>query len=160
MTKEITKAIIMQEIRDKFRLREFAPAKFLFDETVVPVYNIEPHLLRWEVLEKTVSITSAAGFVFWTVPQTERWLLRGYTVTFGMTGAIKGTGLYISNRPPPTAGNAIFLDMIKGQEVSYLVTLATPVVLDPGNAIRYLIDTYVSTQDLIIHIDVQKEEIQ
>ena len=159
MTKEITKAFILQQIQDKFKLRELAPETFRFSEEVLPVYNIEQHLLTWEVLEKTMSITGTGSFVFFAVPDNERWTLRSYYVTFLMTGAIKGTGLFIYNRPPGTTVS-IFLDMIKGQEVSYLVVLPCPVVLDPGNQLLYSIDTYVSTQELTIRIDVQREEIR
>jgi hypothetical protein len=159
MTKEITKASILQEIQDKFGLREFEPAKFLFDETVVPVYDIERHLTKWEIMEMTVSITSAAGFYFFKVPANERWLLRAYQVIYGMTGAHKGSGLYIDYRPPSTA-TAMYLDLKKGQDVSYLVNLPNPVMLSPGNRLYYLIDDYTSTQNLTIDIDVQKEEIR
>ncbi|MCK4529248.1 hypothetical protein KAW18_17935 [candidate division WOR-3 bacterium] len=159
MTKEITKARILQEIEDKFKLREWIPDKFTFSEEVIPVYNIEPHLQKWEVEDTTVSITSASGFTFFTVPQTERWLLRGYNVIYGMTGAIKGSGLFIDHRPTDNT-HYIYLDLVKGQEVSYILNLPVPVVLEPGNRVRYLIDTYVSTQDLSIFIDVQKEELR
>ena len=158
MTKEITKAYILQQIEDKFKLREFEPSPFVFSETVVPVYNIEQHLMSWHVYEKAVNITSAAAFVFFNVPDNERWLMRAYMVIFGATGAHKGTGLYIKNRT--ASGDYIYLDMIKGQEVSYLVNLPTPVVLEPGNILSYSIDTYVSDQAITIFIDVQKEEIR
>ena len=158
MTKEITKAFILQQLQDKFKLREFEPGKFLFSETVLPVYNVEPHLSTWEVLETTVSITSAAAFNFFIVPDNERWTLRAYQLLFGMTGAIKASGLLISHRP--TYLDSIYLDLKKGQEVSYLVNLPQLVVLQPGNTLRVLIDTYVTTQDLTVHVDIKREEIR
>ena len=159
MTKEITKAFILQEMEDKFKLRELSPEKFRFSEEVIPIYDIEQHLTSWEVRSSTVSITSATYFLFFNVPTNERWLLRAYQVIFGATGAHKGTGLYIWYRPPPTT-ETIYLDMKKNQEVSYLVNLLHPVVLESGNRLEYLIDTYVSTQNLTINIDIQKEEIR
>jgi len=158
MTKEITKAIILQELQDKFQLRDFDPAKFLFDETVVPVYEVGDHLKTWEVLHATLPMTSATSFQFFTVPATERWVLRAYQVIYGAPGAIKGTGLYISMRP--NGSDIMYLDMTKNQEISYLTNLPHPVTLEPGNQLRYLIDTYVSDQDLTVYIDVQKEEIR
>ena len=158
MTKEITKAIILQQIQDKLKLRELTPERFAFSELVVPTYNIEPHLGEWEVIENTVSITSAASFTFFTVPQDEQWLLRSYVVVFGMTGAHKGTGLLINKRP--ATGGYIYLDLIKGQEVSYLTNLPVCVKLHPLSELKYLIDTYASTQDLLIMIDVLKEKIR
>ena len=158
MTKEITKANILQEMQDKFKLREFESVKFLFEETVVPVYNIEQHLEKWEVDVKTVSITSASSFEFFEVPANERWKLRSYFVVYLATGAIKGSGLFIDKRPCP--GCFIYLDLVKGQEVSYIVNLPQLVTLNPGNKLEYLIDTYVSTQNLQIFIDVMKEEIR
>ena len=158
MTKEITKAIILQEIQDKLKLREFEPANFLFDETVVPVYNIESHLAAWVVETQTVSITSADAFLFFTVPQTERWTLRAYMLIFGMTGAHKASGVYIAHRPAPSG--YIYLDLKKGQDVSYLVNLPVPVLLGPNTRLYVLIDDYTSTQSLDIKIDVLKEEIR
>ena len=155
MTKEITKAIILQELQDKFRLREFEPSKFLFSEIVVPTYDLSDHLSHWELMSQTVSITSATYFTFFTVPEDEQWTLRAYQVVYGMTGAIKGTGLHLARKV-----SNIYLDLKKGQEVSYLVNLPVPVVLEHGDILRYMIDTYVSTQDLIIRIDVRKEEIR
>ena len=159
MTKEITKAYILQQLEDKFKLRESIPEKFTFSETVLPVYNIEPHLTTWESLTETVSITAIGGVQFYAVPEKERWLLRSYVVVYGMTGAIKGTGLYMAHRPHPST-TAMYLDMKKGQEVSYLTTLNTPVVLQSITKLMYYIDTYVSTQDLTIRIDIQREEIR
>ena len=159
MTKEITKSIILQQIQDKLGLREFDAAKFLFDETVVPVYNIEAHLGDWDVLEEVKTISSATAFTFFSVPMDERWLLRAYTVIFGATGAHKGTGLFMTYRPYPNI-ESMYLDMTKGQEVSYLVTLPAIVVLNPKTQLKYLIDTYVCNQALTINIDVLKEKIR
>ena len=158
MTKEITKAIILQQIQDKFQLRELEPEIFRFSEMVVPTYNIEQHLKHWEILSETVSITSATAFGFFTVPATERWVLRAYQVTFGATGPHKGSGLFMKYRPNAT--DYIYLDLKKNQEISYLINLSPPVVLEPKNMLAYMIDTYVSVQDLTISIDVQKEEIR
>ena len=159
MTKEITKARILQELQDKFALREHLPASFLFEETVIPTYDIEQHLGAWEIKAKTQSITSATSYIFFAVGPKQRWLLRGYTVIFLATGAIKGSGLYITNRPPILT-NLQYLDLTKGQEVSYTVNLSVPVVLGPNAQLGYLIDTYVSTQDLLIYVDILKEEIR
>ena len=159
MTKEITKAKILQEIQDKFGLREFEAAKFLFDETVVPVYNIEGHLGVWSVDSATKSITSATDFIFFAVPEGERWLLRAYMIIFGATGAHKGSGLYMGYRPYPGI-NIMYLDLKKGQDVSYLVNLPAAVELAPKTQLKYLIDDYTSTQTLTIYIDVLKEKIR
>ena len=158
MTKEITKAFILQQIQDKFKLRELIEERFTFSENVVPVYDITPHLGEWGVLSKTLSITSATSFLFFTVPPNEQWLLRAYMIVYGMTGAIKGSGVLINKRPP--MGGYIYLDLKKGQEVSYLVNLPICVKLHPGTEIKYLIDSYTTTQDLLIQIDVLKEEIR
>ena len=158
MTKEITKAFILQEIEDRFKLREFEPDKFLFSELVVPTYNIDRHLYTWEVVAQTESITSATFFTFFTVPADEEWLLRSYMMIFGMTGAHKASGVLISMRP--TGARFIYLDLKKNQEISYLVNLPVPVTLQAGNKIKILIDTYVSTQDLTLYMDVRKEKIR
>ena len=158
MTKEITKAHIIQEIQDKLGLRELTPEKFAFSEQVIPVYNIEQHLVKYAVRHATMSITSAASFQFFVIPATERWTLRAYQIIYGMTGAHKGTGLFLKFRPG--INDYIYLDMTKGQEISYLVNLPAPVVLEPSTVIYYNIDTYVSTQDLTIDIDVLTEDLR
>ena len=158
MTKEITKARILQELQDKFGLREYEAENFLFSETVTPTYDIAPHLAKWEIEISLVSITSASSFLFFTVPETERWTLRGYLVLYGMTGAHKGSGLFVQFRPG--VNEYIYLDLLKAQEVSYIVNLPTPVVLEPGNRLYYMIDSYTSTQNLSINIDVLKEELR
>ena len=159
MTKEITKAFILQQIQDKFKLRELEPEVFSFSEQVIPVYNIEQHLQTWETKETQLSITSATSFEAYVVPETERWLLRAYQLIFYAEGAYKVSGVFVSQRPKG-AGNYIYLDLAKGQTTSYLVTLPTPVVLEPGNKLYVLIDTYVSTASLDVILDVQKEEIR
>ena len=157
MTKEITKAYILQAIQDKFKLRELVPSTFTFSEEVVPVYNVEPHLTRWEIKQKTVNINAAAAFTFFTVPQDEQWLLRSYQVIYGMTGAIKGTGLYVYRY---LSSYYIYIDLKKGQEVSYLFTPPNPIVIQSLSTLSYAIDTYVSSQNLTISIDVQVEVLR
>ena len=157
MTKEITKAIILQEIQDKLKLRELEPEIFSFGERVVPIYNIEPHLGSWETISETVSITSAAIFNFFTVPQHQVWTLRAYQIMF-MTGAYAITGMYIINRP--SSSLSIYLDLKAGQNASYLVNLPIAVRLQPGNTLAVLVDSYTSTGDLRINIDVKKEDIR
>ena len=158
MVKEITKAKILQEIQDKFKLRELEPEIFSFSEMVIPTYDIEQHLGTWVTHSKTTSITSATYFSFHEVPSTERWLLRAYMLIFYNEGAYKVTGMYIDKRP--TSGKYIYLDMKKGQTTSYLINLPQHVRLEPGSQLKVLIDTYVSTANLQVVLDVLKEEIR
>ena len=158
MTKEITKSIILQEIQDKFKLREFDPAAFLFDETVVPVYEIGEHLKTWRVYNHSESITSTGDKLFFTVPPNERWTLRSYMVLFYSEGAYQVSGVYLAYRD--ALSDYIYLDLKKNQASSYLVNLPVPVVLEPNNRIYAYIDTYVSTANLRLYVDVQKEEIR
>jgi len=158
MSKEITKAYIIQQIADKFKLRELTPEVFSFSETVVPIYDIGPHLLSWEVTYAEVSIPSGpAAYNFFTVPETERWKLRGYNVVFMAAGAHTVTGAYINRAG---AGNFIYMDMLLGQSVSYAVNLPTPVVVNPGEGIDVYVDSYTATQNLRLYIDYVKEEIR
>ena len=156
MTKEITKARIIQEIQDKFKLREMIPEVFAFSETVVPIYDIEQHLTIWETKQSTVSITSASAFVFFVVPQNEKWRLRRYNFVFYNEGAYKVSGLYILRG----ASDFLYMDLEKGQTTSYIVQLSQDVILYPGNQVKVLIDTYVSTANLAVKMDVQVEEIR
>ena len=158
MTKEITKAIILQEIQDKLKLREFIPASFLFDETVVPVYNVEQHLVvpAIKYAERSI-IAGGMGFDFFTVPNDEKWTLNKYDVVFMASGAYSVTGAYIKRF---TGADNIYLDMTLGQTVSYHVNLPCPLVLYPGDAINIYIDGYTSTANLRLYIDVMKEEIR
>ena len=157
MTKEITKSYILQQLQDKFKLREYIHEPFLFGETVIPTYDVGIHLSEWHVKTETVSITSAIGFTFYTIPENERWTLRGYYILFYGAGAIKCSGVYVK-RPPEL--ESIYLDLLKARDESYIVNLPQPVVLDAEGRIGILIDTYVSTQNLTLKIDVKVEEIR
>ena len=156
MTKEITKARIIQEIQDKFKLREFSPEKFLFNETVVPIYNVEPHLGKWEIKRKTTSITSISYPTFFTVPESEKWTIRAYQPTF-MTGSYSIAGVLVGR---PDATTYIYLDLKAAQNVSYVVNLPVPVIVQPGEVIFVNVDGYTTTGDLLLHMDVMVEEIR
>ena len=161
MSKEITKAYILQQLQDKFGLREFEPAKFLFDETVIPVYDIAPHTLYHTARYNIVSVTAGpAGYLVKSVPDTERWTLRGYNVIFMAAGAYKVTGIYITRKLQVIANAFVYLDMTLGQTVSYAVNLPTPVVLEPGDEISVYIDDYTSTANLRVYIDYTVEELR
>ena len=156
MTKEITKAFVIQEIQDKFGLREFEPAKFLFDETVVPVYNVESHLQRFLVEFATKSITALDYYTYFVVPQNERWTLRGYNIIF-ITGVFTVAGALIHR-----GGSTyyMYLDLKAAQSASYIVNLNHPVILMPGDDLGLYADGYTSTGDLQMRADVMKEEIR
>ena len=158
MTKEITKAIILQEIQNKFKLRELSPEIFRFSEEVIPVYGVEPHLGKWSLIEKTLNITSAIGRYFFGVPDNEQWTLRGYTLIFlGAANAIKVAGVYI------TRGDSdvfTYLDLEKNQAVSYRVNLPVPVTLHDPDAVWVNVDEYTSTVDLQLILDVKVEVLK
>ena len=158
MSKEITKAFILQQMEDKFGLRELVPERFTFAENVVPVYEIEQHLEKTIVDYTDVSITSGpAGYLFFSIPENQKWKLRGYNVIFMAAGAYKVTGLYIRRQ---LYDRLIYLDMTLGRTVSYSVNLPSPVVLEPGNKIYVYVDDYISTADLRLYIDYTMEEIR
>lgn len=156
MTKEITKAYILQQIQDKFKLREFEPEIFRFSEMVIPTYDIDSHLGTWEVKVETKTITSIGSKVVATVPQNERWTLRSYQTTF-MTGAYTIAGIMIGR---PLTAKYIYLDLKAAQSVSYLVNLPIYAVLQPGEALLANVDGYTSTGDLRVNLDVLVEEIR
>ena len=158
MTKEITKSIILQEIQDKFKLRELTPEKFTFGEEVVPTYDVSQHLVTGIVKAKNISITSAAAFVFFAVPQDERWFLRSYQVIFKAVGAYTVSGAYVGYRPLIT--DYIYLDLTAAQSTSYLVILPSLVQLDKPNQLFINVDGYTSTADLEVDIDVLVEKIR
>ena len=158
MTKEITKAYILQQIQDKFKLRELEPEVFRFLEAVVPVYNIEQHLTEWECKQEMLSITATGAYVYFTVPDNEQWTLRAYYVLFYNEGAYKVSGLYVSHRP--LVEDSIYLDLEKEQTGTYIVNLPVPVILQPGNKVNIFIDTFVSVANLRVIVDVQVEELR
>ena len=159
MTKEITKSIILQEIQDKFKLREFTDAKFLFDETVVPTYDIRQHLQKWRSIETTISIFSSGGKTLKDIPDDEKWAIRAYSIIF-ISGVYTIAGVYLVRRLRSAATNFSYLDLGAAQSTSYLKTMPEPVIAEPGDSIRVNIDGYTSTGDLTIHIDYMKEEIR
>ena len=157
MTKEITKAIILQEMQDKLKLREFEPANFLFDETVVPTYDITQHLRDYVVEYVELSITSTGAKGFFIVPEDERWFLNMYNVVF-MTGAFTIAGVYIGRLP--ALADFMYLDLAAAQSTSYAVILPKPVVLDSGEVIRINVDGYTTTGNLRLYIDYEMEKIR
>ena len=157
MTKEVTKAYILQQMQDKFNLREFEPAPFLFDETVVPVYNIEQHLVDWKIQRKDVTVNALSSFLVFTVPENERWTIRAYQLIF-MTGAYTIAGVYIQRSSVAT--DYIYLDLKAAQSVSYLVNLPTQIVAEPNSVIRVNADGYTSAGTLRIQMDTQRETIR
>ena len=157
MTKEITKANVIQEIQDKFKLRELEPEIFSFSERVVPVYSIEQHLEQWWQKYATRPVTGTGAISFFEVPKDEKWYLNRYDVVF-MTGTYTIAGVYIQrvNRFPSVAFS--YLDLTAAQNVSYHVE--TDVVLTPGDCIYGNIDGYTVTGDLRLYIDYKTEKIR
>ena len=160
MTKEITKAYIIQQIQDKLGLRDMEPERFRFSEQVIPIYNIESHLQRGDIISETKSVTSAPyAHTFFLVPENQRWTLRTYNIIFMAAGAYKVTGLFIT-RARSGGSQLMYLDMKLGQTVSYVVDLPKAVLLYPGDKINIYIDDYTSTADLRVYADVTKEDIR
>jgi len=156
MTKEITKAIILQAIQDKMKLREFAPSPFLFDETVVPVYNIGEHFRKVERLTVTQVINSTGARKFWDIPETQQWELHRYNVLF-LTGSFTIAGLFLGRPADP---DYVYLDLKAAQNVSYANDLPKPAILRAGDSIWINVDGYTSTGNLMVIADVIKEEIR
>ena len=158
MTKEITKAHILQELGDKFKLREFAPANFLFDETVVPTYEIGGHLQTRTVESNTVSVTAGPmAYAFLHAPSTERWFLHRYNVIF-ITGVYTVAGVMIYRKS--AVARYIYVDLEAAQSVSYAVDLKKDVVLDSNDYLYIYVDGYTSTGNLQLRADVTKEIIR
>ena len=160
MTKEITKAIVLQRMEDKLKLREFAAAKFLLDETVVPVYDIQQNLELWRSYYMSTGVITGTGPIpFTTVPDDERWRLRAYSVTF-ISGAITIAGVYVLRKTSRDAADFSYLDLTAAQSVSYLVTLPEAVVLEPGDKIYANVDGYTSNAVLRLNYDYMMETIR
>ena len=159
MTKEITKAFILQQMQDKMKLRELEPEIFSFSEMVIPVYNIEQHLQLWRMTFTEKSVTTTGGLIFFTVPHNERWYLRAYDVVFMGAGAYTVAGVY-ATRVNSSPYSSVYLDMTAGQTVSYHHDLPNLLPLEPGDCLYINVDGYTSTQDLRLYIDFMREEIR
>jgi len=160
MTKEITKTIILQEMQDKLKLREFEPSNFLFEETVMPVYDIEEHLKHATARLLSLSITSIGGKHVYTVDDNEKIYLNGYDVIFMASGAYTVAGIYISRVLKLSASATVYLDLTAAQSASYHISLPFPLALYPGDSIMVNVDGYTSTADLRIIFDYNREEIR
>ena len=161
MTKEITKSRILQEMQDKLCLREFEPDNFLFSETVLPVYDVGPHLREQWQKWVVKNITATGAVYFYMVPDDEQWTLSRYDVVF-MTGAFTVAGVYLvrvsAHRDPDTA--YIYLDLAAAQNTSYHVELHEPVILEPHSFLYINIDGYTTTGDLRLYIDYTREKVR
>jgi len=160
MTKEITKAIILQELQDKFQLRDFDPAKFLFDETVIPTYEITPHLTHTTAKMVDHVFTGIGGFVFITLPSDEKWIVTGYTVVFVTTGNLTLSGVFIARKARVGGSTFTYLDLTAGIAASYTHYLATPLRLDPGDAIGVNCDGYTTDTTIQLYVDYTMEEMR
>ena len=158
MTKEITKAYLLQQLEDKFKLREFEPEVFTFSERVVPTYNIGQDVRTRATKYYAASVTGTGGVLFFTVPYNERWFLKTYNVIFMGVNTCTIAGVYITRVYNPN--NFIYLDLTAAQTVSYAVNLPKVIVLDSGDNINVNVDGYTSAQTLRLYIDYEKEEIR
>ena len=158
MTKEITKAFILQQIQDKFGLREYEAAKFLFEESVVPVYNIDRHLGLPMSRLVQISITETGGIEFYKVDDDQIWTLHRYVVVPMGAGAFTMAGVYLTRTN--NAAYFIYLDLTAGQTAAYANDLPKPARLYPGDTININIDGYTSTQSLRLYIDYTREMIR
>ena len=159
MTKEITKSILLQQIQDKFRLRDLEPEIFRFSEQVIPTYDIGQHLKKWESSYVSKSVSSTGGLSYFTIPYDERWLLQAYSIVF-VSGVYTVAGAYIFRNTRKDSGDFSYLDLTAAQSASYLNMLPTPIVLEPGDEVKINIDGYTSTGTLQLYIDFQKETIR
>ena len=157
MTKEITKAFVLQRITDELKLRELEPEKFAFSELVRPVYNIEKHLKNWVVLDVTKSVTSTGGMYFHMPSGDERWTVNGYTVVF-ITGAYTVAGVYITRQSAET--RFVYLDLTAAQSTSYTINLPKPIEMVHGDTLWINIDGYTSTGNLEMLVDCNVEKIR
>ena len=159
MTKEITKAFILQQMQDKFKLRELDPEIFRFSEEVVPVYNIEQHLEAWKARYTEISITGTGATHIINVPDYERWSLWRYDVVFMGAGAYTVAGIY-TRRAADTITSFCYLDLGVAKSASYHIELSQPVVLQPGDRLYVNVDGYTSPQNLRLYYDYKIEEIR
>ena len=157
MSKEITKSYILQEIQDKFKLRDLIPSKFVFEETVMPVYSIEEHLVTNEAKAATKPISTIGGREFFLVPDDERWFLNGYTVVV-VTGTYTFAGVYITRKAAPSY--FLYLDLTAAQTLSYAHFLPRKLTLSPGDIVGINIDGYTASGNLAMYIDYGKETIR
>ena len=164
MTKEITKAYILQELQDKFKLRDLVPAKFTFEESVVPIYDIGNHIKYRTAQFHDEEITSIGSVVFFTVPDNEKWELERYDVVFHGVPSFTIAGVFIiraSQQGGNVSGSAYnYLDLEAAQNASYIRALPFPVDLAPGDTLSVNIDGFTSALHLRLYLDYVMEEIR
>ena len=158
MTKEITKAIIIQQMVDKFGLRALESEIFRLSEQVIPIYNIEQHLQTWKTEYLISTVASTGAKLLYVVPDDEIWYLSGYDVVFMAAGAYTVSGVYISRK----SSIAVFhyLDLTAGQTISYSKDLPKLETLQAGDRIYINVDGYTSTADLRLYINYMMEKIR
>jgi len=156
MSKEITKSIVLQQLQDRLKLRDYETAKFLFDETVVPTFDIREELQQHQLNVASVNVIAAGNVFLFRVPFTERWTLERYDVVFMGAGAYTVAGVNINRG----GVDSVYLDLTAAQTVSYHVELPKPVVLGPLDELWINIDGYTSPQFVRLYIDYIMEEIR
>ena len=112
MTKEITKAIILQQIQEKFGLRELESEIFRFSEMVIPIYDIGMHVKNWDLQRYREEITGNGSLHFITVPDNERWKMRRIIVVAEAGGTYNIAIIYIYHPSHSTDNNYIFYNTV------------------------------------------------
>lgn len=155
---EITKSIILQQLQDKFALREWIPERFSFLETVIPVYQIEQHLREWITADSgAISISSTTDFMTFTVPANERWYIRTYTGIFA-TGNYNIGAVKLNRANSDTTMYLEIEEHLNG--LSWVHEFPVPLVVVAGDKLVVTCSGHTTTGNFKLYIDYDKEMVR
>jgi len=162
MTKEITKANIIQEIQNKFQLREFTPAQFLFDETVVPTYDMGQHVKAWDMSRGRVAVSANGTLIPYAVPETEQWRIRRLSLINETGGNFDVDQIFTYHPSVPTAITYVFYNTASpiGTGTVKIFEFPQDIPMSPGEHVMINISNYVGAGYVSVHMLKEVETIR
>lgn len=144
----------MQELVEKFELQQYEKSPFLFGETIIPTYDIGKHLEKWVAKDSGQSITGVGYYVFYTVPNSERWHIRNITVAGASGSHTFSTIVY------QQAGGYWMNLYHTADSVHVILNLSQDLVIEPQSILQIYFDGYTSTSTCHMYLNTKVEKIR
>jgi len=151
--KKCNKALLLQELIEKFDLQQWEYEPLLFAETIIPVYDIHTHLERWTGKSESITITGNGIKNIHTCPKDERWHIRRWGL-FQVGGDFTWDDLQVDR-------NGVSVP-IRHFDTGQTFTIYEPyqdLILEANHILQVEI-AYTAEGDLYSFLDVKVEKIR
>lgn len=145
--KKITKAILMQQLVDRFKLQEHVREEFVFLEEVLPVFELKSLLDDWDIrYTGALGVTAISLIKVLEAPMNERITIRDIEIN-----QASGTFTYISIilvRNKDVVNKLRYYEWGASQSGRSVLNLAQDLVLDPGDYLEVYCDGFTTNGNL------------